>query len=106
MISLVIVRRREMRTTLALEDELLADAEFYTGMREKSALARRGAQCVGRGTVPDLKTSLGDVRNPSDPRRYVGVDRAVMTIFLVPTVENSGQMPRSSRDDLLEFLIA
>jgi hypothetical protein len=30
-----------MRTPLALDDELLADAEFYTGMREKSALARQ-----------------------------------------------------------------
>jgi Arc/MetJ family transcription regulator len=29
-----------MRTTLALDDELLAKAEAYTGIREKSALIR------------------------------------------------------------------
>jgi hypothetical protein len=98
-----------MRTPLALDDELLADAELYTGMREKSALARRGAQGVGRvravrrlaglgGTEPDLKKSLGDVRNPSDPRRYVGLDRGVMTIFPVSTVENSRARCRRSAE--------
>ena len=30
-----------MRTTLALDDELLAKAEAFTGLKEKSALARR-----------------------------------------------------------------
>jgi Arc/MetJ family transcription regulator len=29
-----------MRTTVALDDELLAKAEAYTGIREKSALIR------------------------------------------------------------------
>ena len=55
-----------MRTTLALDDDLLADAEFYTGIREKSALvrealralvAREAARRLARlgGTEPDLK---------------------------------------------------
>ena len=55
-----------MRTTLALDDELLADAEFYTGIREKSALVRvalkalverEAARRLARlgGTEPDLK---------------------------------------------------
>lgn len=29
-----------MRTTLALDDELVADAQAYTGIKEKSALVR------------------------------------------------------------------
>jgi len=55
-----------MRTTLALDDDLLADAEFYTGIREKSALvrealralvAREAARRLARlgSTEPDLK---------------------------------------------------
>ncbi len=55
-----------MRTTLALDDELLADAEFYTGIREKSALVREAlkaliereaARRLARlgGSEPDLK---------------------------------------------------
>ena len=55
-----------MRTTLALDDELLAKAEFYTGIREKSALVREALRAlvereVARrlarlgGSEPDLK---------------------------------------------------
>ena len=55
-----------MRTTLALDDELLAEAEFYTGLREKSALVREAlkaliereaARRLARlgGSEPDLK---------------------------------------------------
>ena len=55
-----------MRTTLALNDQLLADAEFYTGIREKSALVREAlkaliereaARRLARlgGAEPDLK---------------------------------------------------
>jgi Arc/MetJ family transcription regulator len=35
-----------MRTTLSLDDELLADAEFYTGIREKSALVREALKAL------------------------------------------------------------
>ena len=31
-----------MRTTLSLDDDLLADAQELTGLREKSALVREG----------------------------------------------------------------
>ena len=59
-------RGREMRTTLALDDELLADAEFYTGIREKSALVREALKALVEreaarrlarlgGSQPDLK---------------------------------------------------
>ena len=55
-----------MRTTLALDDELLAKAEAYTGIREKSALIREAlralieresARRLARlgGSEPDLK---------------------------------------------------
>ncbi|HUC72735.1 MAG TPA: type II toxin-antitoxin system VapB family antitoxin [Stellaceae bacterium] len=54
-----------MRTTIALDDELLAEAEAYTGLREKSALvrealraliAREAARRLARlgGSEPDL----------------------------------------------------
>jgi Arc/MetJ family transcription regulator len=35
-----------MRTTLALDDELLAKAELYTGIREKSVLVREGLKAL------------------------------------------------------------
>ncbi len=55
-----------MRTTLALDDDLLADAQNLTGLREKSALVREAlvaliqresARRLARlgGTEPDLK---------------------------------------------------
>ena len=56
-----------MRTTLILDDELLAQAESYTGIREKSALVRaalralierEAARRLARlgGSEPDLVT--------------------------------------------------
>ena len=55
-----------MRTTVTIDDELLADAQFYTGIKEKSALVREAltalvqreaARRLARlgGTEPDLK---------------------------------------------------
>jgi Arc/MetJ family transcription regulator len=35
-----------MRTTLALDDELLARAQAYTGLREKSALVREALRAL------------------------------------------------------------
>ena len=35
-----------MRTTLALDDELLAKAQAYTGIREKSALVREALKAL------------------------------------------------------------
>ena len=35
-----------MRTTLALDDELLQKAEAYTGLREKSALVREALRAL------------------------------------------------------------
>ena len=55
-----------MRTTIALDDELLAKAQSYTGIKEKSALIREAlkaliereaARRLARlgGSMPDLK---------------------------------------------------
>ena len=55
-----------MRTTVTLDDELLAAAQEYTGIKEKSALLRvaltalverEAARRLARlgGTMPDLK---------------------------------------------------
>jgi Arc/MetJ family transcription regulator len=35
-----------MRTTLALDDQLLAKAESYTGLKEKSALVREALKAL------------------------------------------------------------
>ncbi len=39
-------RKTEMRTTLALDDELLETAASYTGLREKSALVREALRAL------------------------------------------------------------
>ena len=55
-----------MRTTLTLDDELLAKAQEYTGIREKSALVREALKALVEreaarrlarlgGSEPDLK---------------------------------------------------
>jgi Arc/MetJ family transcription regulator len=36
----------EMRTTLSLDDELVEKAQFYTGIREKSALIREALRTL------------------------------------------------------------
>jgi Arc/MetJ family transcription regulator len=65
-----------MRTTLALDDELVARAQALTGLKEKSALVREAlkalieresARRLARlgGTEPDLKLTP---RRRSDPK--------------------------------------
>ena len=55
-----------MRTTLSLDDELLADAQDYTGIKEKSALVNEALKALVQreaarrlallgGSQPDLK---------------------------------------------------
>ena len=48
-----------MRTTLALDDELLADAQFYTGIREKSALIREALKALVERETARLLARLG-----------------------------------------------
>jgi Arc/MetJ family transcription regulator len=55
-----------MRTTVSLDDELLADAQDYTGIKEKSALVNEALRALVQreaarrlallgGSQPDLK---------------------------------------------------
>ena len=64
-----------MRTTLALDDELLEKAQAYTGLREKSALVREAlkalieresARRLARlgGSQPDLAATPRERLNP------------------------------------------
>jgi Arc/MetJ family transcription regulator len=39
-------RKWQMRTTLALDDELLKKAQAYTGLREKSAIVREALRAL------------------------------------------------------------
>jgi Arc/MetJ family transcription regulator len=56
-----------MRTTLAIDDDLLAKAQAFTGLKEKSSLVREALKALVEresarrlarlgGTQPDLKT--------------------------------------------------
>ena len=49
-----------MRTTLALDDELLAKAEAYTGIREKSALIREALKALIEREAARRLARLGD----------------------------------------------
>jgi Arc/MetJ family transcription regulator len=76
MLFLMFPRENPMRTTLTLDDELLAQAKEYTGIKEKSALVnealkslvqREAARRLARlgGTMPGLKAPP---RRRFDPR--------------------------------------
>jgi Arc/MetJ family transcription regulator len=88
-----------MRTTLALDDELLAKAQAFTGLREKSALVREAlkalieresARRLGRlgGSEPDFAVSP---RRWPQRRRYFGLGGAhrpcsdIGQVVLVPS---------------------
>jgi Arc/MetJ family transcription regulator len=64
-----------MRTTLALDDELLKKAQAYTGLREKSALVREALKALIEresarrlahlgGSQPDLVAAARERLNP------------------------------------------
>jgi Arc/MetJ family transcription regulator len=66
MLYLLLWRQTRMRTTVALDDDLVAKAQAFTGLQEKSALLREAltaliqresARRLARlgGTEPDLK---------------------------------------------------
>lgn len=60
-----------MRTTLTLDDELLADAEEYTGIKEKSALVREALKALIAREAGRRLASLGG----SDPQATAGPRR-------------------------------
>lgn len=70
---LIFVRHLEsaMRTTLAIDDELLAEAEEYTGIKEKSALVREALTAlIEREAAKRLALLFGAQPDLADiPRR-------------------------------------
>jgi Arc/MetJ family transcription regulator len=59
-----------MRTTLALDDELLAKAQAFTGLREKSALVREALKAlIERESARRLARLGGGEPNLRPPRR-------------------------------------
>jgi Arc/MetJ family transcription regulator len=59
-----------MRTTLALDDDLLAKAQAFTGLREKSALVREALKAlIERESARRLARLGGSEPNLRAPRR-------------------------------------
>jgi len=60
-----------MRTTLALDDTLLAQAQAYTGLREKSAIVREALKALIERESARRLARLGgsDPRASAAPRR-------------------------------------
>lgn len=60
-----------MRTTIALDDELVAAAQSYTGLREKSALVREALKALIEREAADRLARLGgsDPEAAAPPRR-------------------------------------
>ncbi len=59
-----------MRTTLALDDELLAKAQAFTGLKEKSALVREGLKAlIEREAARRMARLGGSERAAKVPRR-------------------------------------
>lgn len=63
-----------MRTTLALDDELVATAQAYTGIREKSALVREALKALIEREAAERLIRLGgsDPEAGIPPRRRFG----------------------------------
>jgi Arc/MetJ family transcription regulator len=62
-----------MRTTLALDDDLLATAERYTGLKEKSALIREALRAlIERESARRLAARAARRRHDSDELFGVG----------------------------------
>lgn len=73
-----------MRTTIALDEELVRQAEEYTGIKEKAALVREALTRLVRneaakrlaamgGAIPKRRPHRG-AEGESDPRRHFGLD--------------------------------
>ena len=59
-----------MRVTLALDDDLLAKAQAFTGLKEKSALVREGLKAlIEREGARRLARMGGTEPNIAAPRR-------------------------------------
>ena len=63
-----------MRTTIALDDELVKQAEYYTGIKEKAALVREALTRLVRNEAARWLAALGgsDPAAEAAPRRRTG----------------------------------
>lgn len=63
-----------MRTTIALDDELIRQAEEYTGIREKAALVREALKQLVQREAARRLAALGgsDPNATAAPRRRTG----------------------------------
>jgi Arc/MetJ family transcription regulator len=63
-----------MRTTISLDDELLAQAQEYTGVKEKSALVRQALEALVQREAARRLARLGgsDPNAKAAPRRRFG----------------------------------
>jgi Arc/MetJ family transcription regulator len=57
----------KMRTTIALDDELLAAAQEYTGLTEKSALVREGLKALVQREAARRLARLGGTEPGAKP---------------------------------------
>ena len=71
---LVVMQEDTMRTTVTLDDELLATAEKYTGVKEKSALVNRALKVLIEREAANRLARLGgsQPRLKAPPRRRFG----------------------------------
>lgn len=62
-----------MRTTIALDEELVRQAEHYTGIREKAALVREALTRLVREEAAKRLAAMGgsDPKAKAAPRRRV-----------------------------------
>ena len=58
-----------MRTTVALDDELVAKAQFYTGISEKSALLREALRALVQREAARRLAALGGSEPEVQPAR-------------------------------------
>ena len=71
MLSFVPDQRCSVRTTIALDDELLAKAMRYTGIKEKSALVREALTALVEREAARRLSALGG----SDPNAWAAPRR-------------------------------
>jgi Arc/MetJ family transcription regulator len=71
MVLIVVPQEIDMRTTLALDDDLVATAQAYTGVREKSALVREALRALIEREAAHRLARLGG----SDPEASAGARR-------------------------------
>jgi len=75
MLLLMLNKETTMRTTIALDDELLAKAQNYTGLKEKSALVNEALKQLVQREAGRRLALLGgsDPKAKAPPRRRLKI---------------------------------